>query len=76
MFELHYVPHVLSSILAYAWSAAALTVYAASVSVMCDGIRGTGAIPFVDGAGARQEGTARTMKACRVRGLPRGAFLS
>jgi hypothetical protein len=40
IFELHYLPHALTSILAYAWSAATLTVYAAGVSVACDGVRG------------------------------------
>ena len=40
IFELHYLPHALTSILAYAWSAATLTVYAAGVSVACDNVRG------------------------------------
>lgn len=40
IFELHYLPHALTSILAYAWSAATLTVYAAGISVACDGVRG------------------------------------
>jgi hypothetical protein len=41
IFELHYVPHALTSFMAYACSAAVLTVYAAAVSVLCDSVRGS-----------------------------------
>jgi hypothetical protein len=48
IFELHYLPHALTSILAYVWSAATLTVYAAGVSVACDGVRGRSRSPRLD----------------------------
>ena len=40
IFELHYVPHTFTSVMAYAWSAAALTVYATGVSLLSDSVRG------------------------------------
>jgi hypothetical protein len=65
IFELHYVPHALTSIMTYAWSAAALTVYAAGVSVLCDSIRCASVSTSFE--------RARPGKPLQIRSVPAGA---
>jgi hypothetical protein len=40
IFELHYLPHAITSMMAYLGSVAILTIYAAAVSAVWDGVRG------------------------------------